>query len=133
MASRIASLSEERWTNKFFDWHPGHHNKIKTRRLVGRPKRRLEDDINEFTKPGETKEGNKYDFMNNNNWMTEAKKKQKMKRKRRKIFKKKRQQISRIDVQNDGSECFVLAHPIQFQVPELLFVNFDGLDVQRDI
>ena len=56
MASRIASLPRERWTRKKFDWHPGLDNKIKTRRLVGRPKRRWEDDINEFIKPGETKE-----------------------------------------------------------------------------
>ena len=58
---------------KNFDWHPGLDNEIKTRKLVGRPKRRWEDDINEFTKPGEAKEGNRHDLMNNNNWMTEAK------------------------------------------------------------
>ena len=43
MTSRIASLPEERWTSKIFDWHPGLDNQIKTRRLVGRPKRRWED------------------------------------------------------------------------------------------
>ena len=59
MASRIASLPEERWTRKVFDWHPGLDNKIKTRRLVGRPKRRWEDDINEFIKPGDTKKKEK--------------------------------------------------------------------------
>ena len=30
-------LTKERWTRKMFDWHPGLDNKIKTRRLVGRP------------------------------------------------------------------------------------------------
>ena len=52
---------------------PGLDNKIKkTRRLVGRPKRRWEDDIFEFLiKPGEVKERTKYDLMNNS-WMTEA-------------------------------------------------------------
>ena len=72
MASRIASLPKERWTRNFFEWHPGLDNKINTRRLVGRPKRRWEDDINEFIKPGETKERKKYDLTNNNSWMIEA-------------------------------------------------------------
>ena len=73
LASRIASLPEERWTRQIFDWHPGLDNKIKTRRLVGRPKRRWEDNINEFIKPGETKDRIKYDLMNNNNWVKEGK------------------------------------------------------------
>ena len=59
MAKRIVSLPEERWTRTNFDWHLGLDNKIKTRRLVGRPKRRWEDDINEFMKPGEVKGKNK--------------------------------------------------------------------------
>ena len=52
-----------------------------TRRLVGRPKRRWEADINEFIKPGEVKERTKYDLMNNNSWMTEAKKCEEWKKK----------------------------------------------------
>ena len=40
MARRIVSIPEERWTKKNFDWHPGIDNKIKTRRPLGRPKRR---------------------------------------------------------------------------------------------
>ena len=60
----------------------GLDNKIKTRRLVGRPKRRWEDDINEFIKPGEVKERTKYDLMNNNSWMTEAKKIRKVEKKK---------------------------------------------------
>ena len=73
MASRITSLPEERWTRKIFDWNPGLDNKIKTRRLVGRPKRRWDHDINEFIKPGETIERKKYDLTNDNRWMIEAK------------------------------------------------------------
>ena len=49
-------------------------NKIKTRRSVGRPKRRWEDDTNEFMRPGETKYERKYDLKNNSSRMTEAKK-----------------------------------------------------------
>ena len=86
MTSRIASLPKEIWTSKIFHWHPGLDNKIKTRRLVGRPKRRWEDDINEFIRPGDTKEGKKYDLTNNDSWMTEAKN-TKSGRKRRKYIK----------------------------------------------
>ena len=43
-------LLTRKWTKKIFDWHPGLDNKIKTRRPVGRPKRRWEDDINGFLK-----------------------------------------------------------------------------------
>ena len=74
MARRIASLHEKRWTRRIFDWHPGLDTSIKTRIQVGRPKRRWEDDLNEFFKPEETQEKTKYDLMNNNSWMTEAKK-----------------------------------------------------------
>ena len=73
MANRIVSLPEERWTKKIFDWRPGLDNKIKTRRLVGRPKRRWEDDIHEFFKQDETKGKAKCDVTNNNSRMTEAK------------------------------------------------------------
>ena len=73
MGSGIASLPEERWTRQIFDSHPGLDNRTKTRRSVGRPKRRWEDDINECIKPGETNERIKYDLMNNSNWVMEAK------------------------------------------------------------
>ena len=74
MARRIVSLPDKRWTRKIFDWQPGLDNKIKTRRMVGRPKRRWEDDINEFLKTDEIKDKTRYDLTNNNSWMTEAKK-----------------------------------------------------------
>ena len=112
MTSRTASLPEERLTKQIFDWNPGLDNNIKTRRLVGRPKRRWEDDINEFTKPGETKEGKKFDLTNNNSWMIEAKKYKEW-QENEAHYMKNRQKIPRIDVQNDSPECFVLAHPLQ--------------------
>ena len=87
MANSIVSLPEERWTRIIFDWHPGLDNKIETRRLVGRPKRRWEDDINEFLKPGEVEERTKYDLMNKNIWMTEAKKYEEWKKKEEKFMK----------------------------------------------
>ena len=60
---------------------------IKTRRQVGRPKRRWEDDLNEFFKTEETLEKTKYDFMNNNSWMTEANKYKECKEKEEKSMK----------------------------------------------
>ena len=87
MARTIVSLPEERWTKQIFDWHPGLDNKIITRRPVGRPKRRWEDDIYEFLKPDKTKGREKNDLTNNNSWMTEAKKCEEWKKKEEKFFK----------------------------------------------
>ena len=81
MARRIASLLEKRWTKIICDWHPGPHTSIKTLTQVGRPKRRWEDDLNEFLNTEETQEKTKYDLMNNNGWMTEATKFKEWKRK----------------------------------------------------
>ena len=50
MARRIISLPEKRWNRRVFNWHPGLDTSIKARRNVGRPKRRWEDDLNEFMK-----------------------------------------------------------------------------------
>ena len=53
---------------------------------MGRPKRRWEDDLNEFLKTDETKEKTKYDLMNSNSWMTEAIKYTEWKEKEEKFF-----------------------------------------------
>ena len=87
MARRIVSLPEKRWTRRVFDWHPGLDNSIGTRRQVGRPKRRREDDFNEFLKTDETQEKTRYDLMNNKSWMREAKKYQEWREKEEKFVK----------------------------------------------
>ena len=46
---------------------------IGTRRQVGRPKKRWEDDLNEFMKTEEGQDRAKFDLMNNNSWMDEIK------------------------------------------------------------
>ena len=56
MAQRIISLPEKRWNTRVFNWHPGLDTSIRTRRQVGRPKRRWEDDLNEFMKTEEGQE-----------------------------------------------------------------------------
>ena len=73
MARRIGSLPEKRWNRRVFDWHPGLDTTIRTRRQVGRTKRRWEDDLNEFTKTEEGQDKAKYDLLNNNSWMNEIK------------------------------------------------------------
>ena len=47
---RIASFPDERWVVKEAEWNPELSTKYKTYRAVGRPKRRWEDEINEFLK-----------------------------------------------------------------------------------
>ena len=72
MARRIVSSPEKGGPENFSIGIPDStDNSIKTRRQVGRPKRRWEDDINEFLKPDEIRK-TRYDLMNNNSWMTDA-------------------------------------------------------------
>ena len=52
LAVTIASLQDERWTKS--KWNPGLSTKYQTNRPVGRPKKRWEDEINEFLKSEET-------------------------------------------------------------------------------
>ena len=111
MASRIASLPEEKWNKKIFDWHPGLDNRFKTRRMVGRPNIRWEDDINEFIKPREVKERTNYDLMNNNSWMTEAKKNAKSGKIKK--FNEKSSAHFPDRRAKRYKKCFVLTHPTQ--------------------
>ena len=71
MARRIVTLPRKRWNKRDFDWQPGLDTTLRTKRSVGRPKRRWEDDLNEFTKTEEDHEKAQYDLKNNNSWMDE--------------------------------------------------------------
>ena len=71
MARRIITLPTKRCNRRVFNWHPGLDNSIKARRQVERPKRRWEDDLNEFMKTEEGHEKERYDLKNNNSWMKE--------------------------------------------------------------
>ena len=53
--------------------NPELSTKYKTYRAVGRPKRRWEDEINEFLKPEETETPTGNDMKNNNTWIKVAK------------------------------------------------------------
>ena len=56
MAMRIPSLPEDRWSSKITEWNPALDCTIKTHRLVGRPRKRWEDEINENLSPEESEE-----------------------------------------------------------------------------
>ena len=73
MAQRIVFLNDKRWNKRVFGWHPGLDTSIKTGRQIGRPKRRWEDDLNEFLKMDGSQERTKNDLTNNNGWMVEEK------------------------------------------------------------
>ena len=73
---RIPSLPRERWARKAAQWNPGLSSKIKTNRAVGRPKKRWEDEINDFLKPEETDATKGGDIKSSDTWIWEAKKEQ---------------------------------------------------------
>ena len=70
---RTASLRDERWVVKAAGWNPELSTKYETYRAVGRPKKRWEDEINEFPKPEETETTRGNNIKNNNTRIKEAK------------------------------------------------------------
>ena len=70
---RTASLSEGWWSRKTAEWNPGLDNCIKTNRSVGRPRKRWEDEINEFIQTEETEEYRGNDLKNNDSWLLQPK------------------------------------------------------------
>ena len=63
----------ERWTVKAAEWNPELSTKYQTHRTVGRPRKRWEDEINEFLKPEETEATTGNDMKKNNTWIKVAK------------------------------------------------------------
>ena len=78
-ARRIITLPQKRWNKRVFEWQPGLDPTLRTKRSVGIPKRRWEDDLNEFTKTEEGHDKAQYELQNNNSWMNEIKDYQKWK------------------------------------------------------
>ena len=70
---RIASHPQSRCTKKAAKWIPGLSRGCKSSRAVGRPRKRWEDDINQFLKPEETEATKGDDFTNNDTWIWAAK------------------------------------------------------------
>ena len=50
LALRIATSPSDRWLRKAADWNPELSTRYRTNTAIGRPRRRWEDDINEFLK-----------------------------------------------------------------------------------
>ena len=80
LALRIASLPSERWIVKAAKGNPELSSRYKTYRAIGRPRRRWEDDINEFLKlkENETENSTENDNKYNKSWIKAAKRPWKM-------------------------------------------------------
>ena len=50
LALRIAISPSDRWLRKAAEWNPDLSSRYSSSRAIGRPRRRWEDDINEFLK-----------------------------------------------------------------------------------
>ena len=75
LALRTASLPNERWLVKAAEWNPELSSKYKTNRAIGRPRRRWEDDINDFLKLEENETENfiERDNQYKKSWINAAK------------------------------------------------------------
>ena len=75
LALRIASVPNERWMMKAAEWKPEFNSKYRTSRAIGRPKKRWEDDINEFLNFVEEETENLTESSNqiNKTWINTAK------------------------------------------------------------
>ena len=51
LALTIATSPSDRWLRKAADWNSALSTRYRTNRAIGRPRKRWEDDINEFFKP----------------------------------------------------------------------------------
>ena len=75
LALRTASLPSGRWKVKAAEWNPELSSRYKTYRAIERPRRRWEDDINEFLKleENETENFAESDIKYNKSWIKSAK------------------------------------------------------------
>ena len=77
LALRIATSPGERWMKKAAEWNPEVSSRYRTNRAIGRPRKRWEDDINDFLK--QTLEEKEKDepierkIQNKNIWINTAK------------------------------------------------------------
>ena len=73
LAMRIASVPEEIWVMNAAGWNPELSKKYKSYRAVGRPRRRWEDEINDFLRPKRTEDEINNVERNNDGWIKTAK------------------------------------------------------------
>ena len=76
LALRIATSPSERWLKKAAEWNPELSSRYRTNRTIGRPRKRWEDDINDFLKQNldekENEEPIERKSQNNNIWINTA-------------------------------------------------------------
>ena len=76
LALRIAKSPSEKWIKKAAEWSPELSSRYRTNRTIGRPKKRWEDDINDFLKQNhderKTDEPQERKNQNNNMWINIA-------------------------------------------------------------
>ena len=77
LALRIATSPSERWLKKAAEWNPELSSRYRTNRAIGRPRKRWEDDINDFLKQNLDEKVNEEPIerksQNNNIWINTAK------------------------------------------------------------
>ena len=77
LALRIATSPSERWLTKAAEWSPDLSSRYQTNRAIGRPRKRWEDDINDFLKQVREEEENQNPTersnQTNKNWINIAK------------------------------------------------------------
>ena len=77
LALRIATSPSERWLKKAAEWNPELSSRYRTNRAIGRPRKRWEDDINDFFKQvleeKENEDPIERRIETNNNWINTAK------------------------------------------------------------
>ena len=75
LAQKIATSPSERWLKKAAEWNPDLSSRYRTNRALGRPRKRWEDDINEFLKQEFEENGNPIERGNQTNktWINIAK------------------------------------------------------------
>ena len=77
LALRIATSPSERWKKKAAVWNPELSSRYRTNRAIGRPRKRWEDDINDFLKQNFEEKENEEPLgrksQNNNTWINIAK------------------------------------------------------------
>ena len=87
LAMRIATSPSERWLIKAAELNPELSSKYRTNRAIGRPRKRWEDDINEFLKQEfeDTRNPNRKQQSNQQNMDQHSKRPRKMGSTRRKL------------------------------------------------
>ena len=87
LAVRSATSPSERWLMKAAEWNPEFSSKYRTNRPIGRPRKRWEDDINEFFKLVEVETENMTESSSqiNKTWINTAKRPQEMDFTRRRL------------------------------------------------